>query len=275
MIFCVLPVASETTLVGYDIESIVSTQVYSLLPTEQCIPSKLHYQSVTRGALILHAPEIDIMLKYCLYKASYTVGLIAHSARFDDVFWITADSRPTPTYYPLNTWVCSSAWAGEDFQLPGFMERSLRLNSADFLVDGQFWEAGTEKRFRFSSNFYRGGKRAGVEWAWPTDWIDPLGNEISGNIKIEGYLILGKMNAALDKTTTPYDLTLRDHFGQIQTIAFPGADFVYDSTVYLPTFHGQCLVKLIHRFDHVNSGFLIDSGEIQYLSGEPQGTDGK
>ena len=257
----------DSSLVGYDIEKILSTQVYSLLPSDQCIPSKLDSQNITRGALVLHAPEVDIELQYCLFKASYTVGRIAHSARFDDIYFVSSESRIIPTYYPLQTWICRSAWAGETFTLPGFGKNKFELKSDDLLFEKGPWPVGVEKDFRFSANFRRGGNNAGVEWAWPVHWEDPLGNTIWGNVYIEGQLIMGKMTAALDRTSSPYDITLTDHFGQVQTIPFPGADFSYDSTVYLPTFHGQCLMKMIHQFSISQSGYFINSGTVQYLSG--------
>lgn len=193
----VLLASCRGTLVGYDVDQILSTQVYSLLPSDKCVPSQLNTMNITRGALVLYAPEVDVELKYCLFKASYTVGRITHSGWNDDAFYLTEESRPIPTYYPIKTWVCRSAWAGEEFQLPGFGNKKFTLEAGDFMVDDGEWPLGFEKIFRFTANFKK-GKGHGVTYAWQTTWKDPLGNTIKGNIVIEGQLILGKMNANLD-----------------------------------------------------------------------------
>ena len=87
---------SFSTLVGSDIEEVVTTKFYSLLPSEQCKPDKLSTKNITFGGLVLLAPEVDIQMRFCMFEASYVVTGIAHSARFDDYVYLK-DTRLVPT----------------------------------------------------------------------------------------------------------------------------------------------------------------------------------
>ena len=104
------PVVVCPTLVGYDVDNVLSTKVYSLLLSDQCAPERMQTRNITYGGLVLHAPEVDIELKDCLFQASYTVSDLAHSARFDDSVYISDKSCLIPTYLHLDTWTCRSIW---------------------------------------------------------------------------------------------------------------------------------------------------------------------
>ena len=130
------PVVVCPTLVGYDVDNVLSTKVYSLLPSDQCAPERMRTRNITYGGLVLHAPEVDIELPYCMFQASYTVSDLAHSARFDDSMYISGKSRLIPTYYPLDTWTCRSIWQNQEFKLPGFSDNIYILKKRGFY--GQF-----------------------------------------------------------------------------------------------------------------------------------------
>ena len=71
------------------------------MPSDRCSPDKLNTENITYGGLVLHAPEVDFDLSFCMYRASYVVWKIAHSARLDDATFIAEESRLIPTYYPI------------------------------------------------------------------------------------------------------------------------------------------------------------------------------
>ena len=115
-----MSLSATGTLMGYDIEQVLSTKIYSLMPSDRCSPDKLNTENITYGGLVLHAPEVDIDLSFCMYRASYVVWKNAHSARLDDATFIAEESRLIPTYYPFETWTCRDIWTNQEFTLPGF-----------------------------------------------------------------------------------------------------------------------------------------------------------
>ena len=268
LLWTVLTNQASSSLVGYDIEQVVSTKIYSLLPADQCTPETMRSTNITNGGLVLHAPEIDIDLSFCMFSASYIVWGIAHSARLDDATYLTEQTRVIPTYYPLDTWTCRAIWTNQRFKLPGFADKEFSLPKEDFVVDGREIRAGEQKSFSFSETFFRKGKKVGVKWAAPIYWKTPLGSTILGAVVINAKLTVGKLIASLDKTSTPWSLLMTDPLGQKTSCMFPGSDFVYDSVVYLPHFYGQCEMKSLFLFDQRNSGVIIKSEDADYISGQ-------
>ena len=258
----------RAVIVGYDVEEILTTKIYSLLPSAQCTPDKLKTENITFGGLVLHAPEVDIHLSFCMFEASFMVMSLAHSARFDDSVYLTEHSRIIPTYYLLDTWVCRNIWKGLSFQLPGFMEEKYQLSSDDLMVDGNEFKPGDFKTFDFSYKFMTGGKTAGIYFTWPVDWISPSGAKLHASGVINGKLTIGKIVATLDKNSAPWSLVMTDPNDRLTSCNFPGADFQHDSITYLPHFYGQCEMKSIFDFDTANPGVLIHSSDTLYISGQ-------
>ena len=259
---------SASTLVGYDIEQVLSTKIYSLMPSDRCSPDNLKSENLTYGGLVLHAPEVDIDLSYCMFRASYAVWRVAHSARLDDATYLSEESRLIPTYYPLETWTCRSIWTKQQFTLPGFSNMKYSLKDSDFIVDGRQIKAGEQKTVTFSARFNKGGKKVGFRFAQGVDWTTPRGASIFGGIVITGEIIIGKLIASLDKTSTPWSLVMTDPLGQRTSCLFPGSDFVHDSVTYLPHFYGQCEMKSIFLFNEQQKGVIIRSTEAEYVSGQ-------
>ena len=68
-----MSLSATGTLIRYDIEQVLSTKIYSLMPLDRCLPDKFGTEKTTFGGLVLHAPENDINLSFCMYWASYVV----------------------------------------------------------------------------------------------------------------------------------------------------------------------------------------------------------
>ena len=114
-----MSLSATGTLIGYDIEQVLSTKIYSLMPSDRCSLDKLNTENITYGGLVLHAPEVDIDFSFCMYRASY-VWKIAHSARLDDATFIAEESRLIPTYYPIETWTCRAIWTNQELHYQDF-----------------------------------------------------------------------------------------------------------------------------------------------------------
>ena len=96
-----------------------------------------------------------------MYRASYVVWKIAHSARLDDATFIAEKSRLIPTYYPNETWTCRAIWTNQELTLPEFSNSKSRLEKENFVVDGQELKAVEQKYFQFTARFNRGGSKVG------------------------------------------------------------------------------------------------------------------
>ena len=261
------------TIVGYDIEEVLTTKIYSLLPSEQCTPDKMHTENVTYGGLVLHAPEVDIQLSYCMFQAAFGITALAHSTRFDDSIYLTEYSRLIPTYYPIQTWVCRAIWTGREFKLPGFGDQKHQLSEEDLLFNGNKFQSGDSKVFPFSYRFMRGGNKAGIYFTWPVDWISPAGIKMHATGVINAKLTIGKLIASMDKTVSPWSLTMTDPNYRKVSCNFPGADFVHDTITYLPHFYGQCQMKSLFQFSKIQPGVLISSADSLFLSGKTTSGD--
>ena len=253
----------SATLIGYDVEQVLTTNVYSLLPVDRCQPQALDTTEISIGALVLYAPQIDIELHYCVFQASYLVSLLAHSSSQDDALFVSEKSRLIPTYYPINVEVCRDIWGLRNFRLPGFGDEYYKLTADDINIP-----TGSQKEFSYKAKFFRGGKNAGVDFVWPVSWINPLGTEIWGSIFIEAKLTVGKLVASLDKSSSPWSLAMKDPLGQEQLVSYPGSAFEHDSVSYLPKPYKECHMKQIYQFSSHNLGTIIRSGNVEYISGE-------
>ena len=252
---------------GYDVDNVLSTKVYSLLPSDQCAPERMQTRNITYGGLVLHAPEVDFELQYCMFQASYTVSDLAHSARFDISMYISEKSRLIPTYYPLDTWTCRSIWQNQEIKLPGFSDKLFILQKEDFLVNSRAIQPGEQLSHTYSATFFHGGQKAGIYFTWAVKWVTPAGVTVRGTVAITAQLIVGKLFASLDRTASPWSLTMTDPLGQSTSCIFPGADFIHDSVSYLPIFTGRCELKSIYLFSPSEHGTIISSGDAEYLSG--------
>ena len=211
-------------------------------------------ENITFGGLVLHSPEVDIELSFCLFKASYTVWNIAHSARMDDASNLDSTSRPIPTYYPLETYTCRAIWNSQKFKLPGFEEKWFHLSKENLSLDGRLLQTGETKTFRFNEKFLKGGKNVGYQFATGIPWKNPAGQKIHGGVVIDGEVTVGKLLANFDKSSTPWSLLFKDPTGKQVACSFPGSYFEFDSVTYLPQFFNQCEMKSIYMFDNSKKG---------------------
>ena len=149
-----------------------------------------------------------------MYRASYVVWKIAHSARLDDATFTAEESRLIPTYYPIETWTCRAIWTNQEFTLPRFSNSKFKLEKENFIVDGRELKAREQKYFQFTARFNRGGSKVGYRWVDGVEWKTPTGLVIFGSVAITGKIVIGKLIASLDKTSTPWSLVMQDPMGQ-------------------------------------------------------------
>ena len=117
-------------LYGYDFDNIVSTKIYSLVHSTNCDNEIRVSKTVEEGNLIYAEVQHEIKLRFCMYEAAYTVFSPKKSNVYDDVVFITKNSRLLKSRYPLNEGTCRSIWHNKNFALPGFGDNTFQVNNS-------------------------------------------------------------------------------------------------------------------------------------------------
>ena len=65
-----------------------------------------------------------------MYEASYTVSALKKSNLYDDVVFSTKNSRLLKYICPLNEGTCRSIWQNKNFDLPGFGNKTFKVNNS-------------------------------------------------------------------------------------------------------------------------------------------------
>ena len=62
-------------IVGYDFENILQMQKFAMTERTKCKTSHINEEHLNKGGLI-HADSSRSKLKYCMYRAAYTVSML-------------------------------------------------------------------------------------------------------------------------------------------------------------------------------------------------------
>ena len=87
-------------------------------------------KTIEEGSLIYAEVQPEIKLRFCMYEATYTVSALKKSNVYDDVVFITKNSRLLKSIYPLNEGTCRSIWQNKNFALPGFGDKTFKVNNS-------------------------------------------------------------------------------------------------------------------------------------------------
>ena len=117
-------------LYGYDFDNIVSTKIYSLYHSTNCDNKIRVSKTIEEGSLIYAEVQPEIKLRLCLYAAAYTLSALKKSNVYDDVVFITKNSRLLKSINPLNEGTCRSIWQNKNFALPGFGDKTFNVNNS-------------------------------------------------------------------------------------------------------------------------------------------------
>ena len=83
-------------LYGYGFDNIVSTKIYSLDHSTNC-DNKIRVSKTIEDDV-----QLEIKLRFRMYEATYTLSALKKSNVYDDVVFITKNSRLLKSIYPLN-----------------------------------------------------------------------------------------------------------------------------------------------------------------------------
>ena len=59
-------------------------------------------KTIEKGSFIYAKVQIEIKLKFCIYEAAYTASAFKKSNVYEDVVFLTENSRLLKSIYPLN-----------------------------------------------------------------------------------------------------------------------------------------------------------------------------
>ena len=63
-----------------------------------------------------------------MFEAVFTVSALKKSNVYDDVVFLTENSRLLKSKYSLNEGVCRNIWQNKNFAIPGFGDRTFKVN---------------------------------------------------------------------------------------------------------------------------------------------------
>ena len=115
-----------------------------------------------------------------MYEAAYTVSALKKSKGYDDVVFITKNSRLLKSIYPLNEGTCRSVWQNRNFPLPGFGEKTFKVSKS---VTEKILQRASETTYaeEHSQSFMKKNNREGAMYAEPVEWVSPAGVKFIGN----------------------------------------------------------------------------------------------
>ena len=103
---------------GYDLENLLQTQKFAVTEQKKCETSHINEKQVNKGGLI-YAKTNRRKLKYCMYRAAYTVTVLIKNGWYDDATYLNEKSQIFPTFYSIKESVCQNLRQGHKFRLLG------------------------------------------------------------------------------------------------------------------------------------------------------------
>ena len=134
-------------LYGYDFDNIVSTKIYSLDHSTNCDNRIRVSKTKEEGSLIYAEVQPEIKLEI---------------------------SRLLKSIYPLNEGVCRNIWQNKNFAIPGFGDRTFKVNRS---VTEKLLRQTSETTYveEHSQRFTTKNGRKGAMYAEPVEWTSPTG----------------------------------------------------------------------------------------------------
>ena len=131
-------------------------------------------------------------LKYCIYRAAYTVTVLNKSGWYDDATHLNEKLELISTFFPRKESVCQKLWQGHKARLPrlGDFEFKAPKEVLNEMIVGR-----TDAKFvqMVSKTFMKGGDEKGVNYVYPVDWINPKGETQEGSIMINAENFTGTL----------------------------------------------------------------------------------
>ena len=227
----ILGFSQSLEIVGYDFENILQTQKFAVTEPTKCETSHKNEEQVNKGGLI-YAKSSMSKLKYCMYRAAYTVTVLKKSTWYDDATYLNEKSQIIPTFYPIKESVCQNLWQGHKARLPGLGDFEFNAPK-EVLNEMNVDRTDAEFVQKISKIFKKGGDEKGVNYVYPVDRINPKGESPKCNIMINAEIFMGTLFTETREANEGTWLYFKDPLKQEQTLLYQGDTFEIDSVQYL------------------------------------------
>ena len=179
-----------------------------------------------------------------MYEAAYTVSALKKSNVYDDVVFITKNSRLLKSIYPLNKGTCRSIWHKKNFALPGFGDKTFKVNNSE--TENILQRASrTTYAEEHSQSFMKKNNREGAMYAERVECVSPTGVKLIGNVMINAKLYIGTIWRKLIQRNL---LSFKDPLGFSKTV-FIKTTYFEDSLVnYFFENEGEQTCQTIKHF---------------------------
>ena len=164
---CILGFSQSLEIVGFDIENILQAKKFALTEPTKCETSHINEEQVNKGGLI-YAKSSMSKLKYCMYRAAYTVTVLKKSSWYDDATYLNKKSQINPTFYPIKESVCQNLWQGHKARLPGVGDFEFNAPK-EVLNERKVDRTDAEFVQQISKTFMKGGDEKGVNYVYPVN----------------------------------------------------------------------------------------------------------
>ena len=108
----------------------VSTKIHSLDHSANCDNKIQVSETIEKSILIYAVVQSEIKPKFCMYEAAYTVSALKKSNVYDDVVFLTENSRLLKSIHSLNEGICRNIWQNKNFAITAFGDRTFKNNSS-------------------------------------------------------------------------------------------------------------------------------------------------
>ena len=260
----ILGFSQSLEIVGYDFENILQTQKFAMTEPTKCETSHINEEQVNKGGLI-YAKSSMSKLKYCMYRAAYTVTVLKKSSWYDDATYLSEKSQIIPTFYPIKESVCQNLWQGHKTRLPGLGDFEFNAPK-EVLNEMNIDRTDAEFVQKISKTFMKGGNEKGVNYVYPVDWINPKGETQKGNIMINAEIFMGTLFIETREANEGTWLYFKDPLKQEQTLLYQGDTFEIDSVQYLFDQDKKPNILTIVKFSDSITAKLVSAGNKKYLT---------
>ena len=119
---------------------------------------------------------------------------------------------------------------------------------------------------KISKTFLKGGDEKGVNYVYPVDWINPIGETQKGNIMINAEIFMGTLFIETREANEGTWLYFKDPLKQEQTLLYQGDTFEIDSVQYLFDQDKKPNILTIVKFSDLITAKIVRAGNKKYLT---------
>ena len=221
-------------------------------------------KTIEEGSLIYAEVQPEIKLRFCMYEAAYTVSALKKSNVYDDVVFITKNSRLLKSIYPLNEGTCRSIWQNKNFTLPGFGDKTFKVNN---LVTEKILQRASETTYaeEHSQSFMKKNNCEGAMYAEPVEWVSPTGVKLIGNVMINAKLYIGTIWGKLIQRNL---LSFKDPLGFSKTVFIKTTYFEDNLVNYFFENRGEQTCQTIKHFNKEDPVKIFGNNKTTFISGK-------